>query len=163
MSRKSRNMAVNTTHTNKPQTTENSQKQPTELQPRVVIVGAGFGGLQAAKALGKAPVHVTVIDRDNYHLFQPMLYQVATAGLAPSDISAPIRQILKQQANTEVLMAEVTGVDVKQQHVLTQDGQSIPYDYLIMATGATNNYFGHNDWRQFAPGLKSLEDGLKVR
>jgi NADH dehydrogenase len=156
-------MAINTTQTNQPQTAENSQKQPAELQPRVVIIGAGFGGLRAAKELGKAPVHVTVIDRDNYHLFQPMLYQVATAGLAPSDISAPVRQILKEQENTEVLMAEVTDVDVRQQRVQTQDGQSIPYDYLIVATGATSNYFGHDDWRQLAPSLKTLDDGLKVR
>ncbi|HEX6477949.1 MAG TPA: NAD(P)/FAD-dependent oxidoreductase, partial [Ktedonobacteraceae bacterium] len=131
-------------------------------QPRVVIVGAGFGGLRAAKALAKAPVHVTVIDRDNYHLFQPMLYEVATAGLTPDDISSPIREILKHQLNTEVLMAEVTGIDVEGQRVLMGD-ESAPFDYLIVATGATNNYFGHDEWRQFASGLKTMQDAIQIR
>lgn len=130
--------------------------------PRVVIIGAGFGGLKAAKELGKAPVQLTVIDRDNYHLFQPMLYQVSTAGLSPDDISMSIRQILRKQHNTEVCLAEVTGIDVHEQQVITAD-KSIPFDYLIVATGATSNYFGHEDWQQYAPGLKTLDDGMKLR
>ena len=155
-------MGVNTTRSMETNTTESEQQQPMGMQPRVVIVGAGFGGLQAAKALAEAPVHVTVIDRDNFHLFQPMLYQVATAGLAPDDISSPIRDILKHQANTDVLMAEVTGIDIEQQRVL-MGNEAVPFDYLIVATGATNNYFGHDKWRQLAPGLKSLEDAVGIR
>lgn len=139
-----------------------TQQRSTDNQPHVVIIGAGFGGLQATKALSDAPVRVTVIDRHNYHLFQPMLYQVATAGLSPDDISTPVREILRKQANTEVLMEEVTGIDVQEQRVQTAE-QSIPFDYLIIATGATNNYFGHEQWQQYAPGLKSLEDGIVVR
>ena len=136
-------------------------KQP-QAQPRVVIVGAGFGGLEAAKALRHAPVQVTIIDRWNHHLFQPMLYQVATAGLSIEDISAPIRRIFHRQANASVLMAEVTGVDVQGQRVLTTD-QTVPYDYLILATGASSNYFGHDAWQQWAPGLKSLQEALAIR
>lgn len=131
-------------------------------QPRVVIVGAGFGGLEAAKALRHAPVQVTVIDRWNHHLFQPMLYQVATAGLSIEDISAPIRRIFHRQANTSVLMAEVTGIDVQGQRVLTA-AQAVPYDYLILATGASSNYFGHEEWKPLAPGLKSLQEALALR
>ncbi|HLI06494.1 MAG TPA: NAD(P)/FAD-dependent oxidoreductase [Ktedonobacteraceae bacterium] len=134
----------------------------TTTPPRVVIVGAGFGGLHAARALGDAPVQVTVIDRNNYHLFQPLLYQVATASLSPADITAPIRHVLRKQKNTEVLMGEVTGVDVQQQHVLMGD-QAIPYDYLILATGARDSYFGHNEWARFAPGLKSIQEATKLR
>lgn len=130
--------------------------------PRVVIVGAGFGGLEAAKALRHVPVQVTVVDRWNHHLFQPMLYQVATAGLSIEDISAPIRRIFHRQANVSVLMAEVIGVDTREQHVLTAE-QAIPYDYLILATGASSNYFGHDAWQQLAPGLKSLEEALALR
>lgn len=137
-------------------------KQPTTVQPRVVIVGSGFGGLQAAKALRDAPVQVTVIDKSNHHLFQPLLYQVATAGLSPADISAPIRSILRKQANTRVLMAEVTGVDTREQRVIAGD-TSIPYDYLIVATGARHSYFGHNEWEQYAPGLKSITDATAIR
>lgn len=133
-----------------------------QAQPRVVIVGAGFGGLEAAKSLHHVPVQVTVIDRWNHHLFQPMLYQVATAGLSIEDISAPIRRIFHRQANASVLMAEVTGVDVPGQRVLTTD-QSVPYDYLVLATGASSNYFGHDAWQQWAPGLKSLEDAMVLR
>ena len=140
-----------------------TQQNSTSKLPRVVIIGAGFGGLKAARELGKAPVHLTVIDRDNYHLFQPMLYQVATAGLSPDDISMSIRQILSKQHNTEVCLAEVTGIDVQEQQVILEDNTSIPFDYLIVATGATSNYFGHEDWNQLAPGLKTLDDGMKVR
>ena len=127
-----------------------------------MIVGAGFGGLQAAKSLAKAPVKVTVIDANNFHLFQPMLYQVATAGLSPADIASPVRQVLQHQSNTEVLMAEVTGVHVDEQRVL-MGNQSISYDYLILATGATSNYFGHDEWRKLAPSLKSIDDAIVVR
>ncbi len=137
-------------------------KQPTTVQPRVVIVGSGFGGLQAAKALRGAPVQVTVIDKSNHHLFQPLLYQVATAGLSPADISAPIRSILRKQANTRVLMEEVTGVDTQEQRVIAGD-TSIPYDYLIVATGARHSYFGHNEWEAYAPGLKSITDATAIR
>lgn len=136
--------------------------KPQRTQPRVVIVGAGFGGLEAAKALRHAPVLVTVIDRWNHHLFQPMLYQVATAGLSIEDISAPIRRIFHWQTNTSVLMAEVTGVDVQGQHVLTAE-QAVPYDSLVLATGASSNYFGHEEWKHLAPGLKSLQEALALR
>jgi len=132
------------------------------VMPRVVIVGAGFGGLQAARALRNVPVHVTVIDRTNHHLFQPLLYQVATTVLPPNDITAPIREVLRKQQNTEVLMAEVTGVDVQEQRVLMH-GRSVPYDYLILATGAHESYFGHNEWRQFSSGLKSIAQALALR
>jgi NADH dehydrogenase len=137
-------------------------EHPPGVQPRVVIIGAGFGGLQAAKALKDAPVHVTIIDRDNYHLFQPMLYQVATAGLSPDAISAPVRGILHNQQNTEVLMAEVTGIDVQGQRVQMGE-QSVTYDYLVIAMGASSNYFGHHDWARYAPGIKSLGDAMIIR
>ncbi len=144
------------------QVTPAEKQEISSSLPRVVIIGAGFGGLNAAKELGKAPVHLTVIDRDNYHLFQPMLYQVATAGLSPDDISMSIRQILRKQRNTEVCLAEVTDIDAQGQKVITTD-KSIPFDYLIVATGATSNYFGHEDWQKYAPGLKTLDDGMKLR
>ena len=135
--------------------------------PRVVIIGAGFGGLQAALHLGKTPAHVTVIDRNNHHLFQPLLYQVATATLSPSEISAPIRHILSRQENTEVLMAEVTSVNAEYQRVLVRDQSKrdhvIPYDYLIIATGTHENYFGHDNWRCVAPSLKTIEDARTIR
>jgi NADH dehydrogenase len=134
----------------------------TGVMPRVVIVGAGFGGLQAAHALGNVPVQVTVIDRNNHHLFQPLLYQVATAGISPADICSPIRHVLKKQHNTEVLMGEVTGVDVQEQRVF-MDNQAVPYDYLILATGARDSYFGHPDWANFAPGLKSIRQATEIR
>lgn len=137
-------------------------RRPIALKPRVVIVGAGFGGLQAALALRNAPVQVTVIDRRNHHLFQPLLYQVATAGLSPADISAPIRGILGKQANTRVILAEVTGVDVEKQRVIIRDA-SFPYDYLIIATGARHSYFGHNEWEPCAPGLKTISDATSIR
>jgi NADH:ubiquinone reductase (H+-translocating) len=133
-------------------------------RPRVVIVGAGFGGLTAARALRKAPVQVTVIDRRNYHLFQPLLYQVATAGLSPADIAAPIRSILRDQANVEVLMARVTGVDRARREVLLEDnGRRMPYDYLVIAAGARHAYFGHDEWGEVAPGLKKIDDATAIR
>jgi NADH dehydrogenase len=132
------------------------------VMPHVVIVGAGFGGLQAARALRNAAVQVTVIDRNNHHLFQPLLYQVATAGISPADICAPIRSVLRKQKNADVVLGEVTGVDVQARLVLMHD-QSIPYDYLILATGARDSYFGHNHWAQFAPGLKSIVQATKIR
>jgi NADH dehydrogenase len=131
-------------------------------QPRVVIVGGGFGGLAAAQALGRAPVAVTLIDRKNYHTFQPLLYQVATAGLSPGEIAAPIRSILRHRKNTEVLMSEVTGFDLEHRFVEMPDGK-IPYDYLIVAAGASHAYFGHDDWEPFAPGLKTIEDAIEIR
>ena len=131
-------------------------------RPKVVIIGAGFGGLRAARTLADAPVDITVIDRSNHHLFQPLLYQVATAGLSPADISAPIRYILKHQRNVSVMLAEVTGVDLQAQQVLIE-GRTIPYDYLIVATGATHGYFGHDEWEQFAPGLKTITDATTIR
>ena len=133
-----------------------------ESWPRVVIVGAGFGGLRVARALRKAPARVTVIDRQNYHLFQPLLYQVATAELSPADISTPIRRVLRNQANTEVLLAEVTGIDVEGRRVLMGE-RSVPYDYLALATGAWHSYFGHDAWQSFAPGLKSIIDATTIR
>jgi len=129
---------------------------------RVVIVGAGFGGLNAAQALAKAHVRITVIDRKNYHTFQPLLYQVATAGLSPGEIAAPIRSILRSHKNIEVLMAEVTGFDLDRRMVKTPEAD-ISYDYLIVAAGASHAYFGHDDWEPYAPGLKTIEDALEIR
>src|SRR5216117_3854227 len=131
-------------------------------KPRVVIVGAGFGGLEAAKKLACKDVHVTVIDRTNYHLFQPLLYQVATAALSPADIAAPVRAVLSKCRNVEVILAEVQSVDVDAKKVKTVDLE-IDYDYLILATGARHSYFGHNEWEKLAPGLKSLEDAIEFR
>ena len=133
------------------------------MNPRVLILGCGFAGLWAAQALRKAPVEVTVIDRTNHHLFSPLLYQVATAGLSAPSIAAPIRHILADQANTTVLMAEVTGIDPKEKSVLLDDGARIAYDHLIVATGAAHSYFGRDEWAPFAPGLKTLEDALDIR
>jgi len=129
---------------------------------RVVIVGAGFGGLNAAEKLAGAPVQITVIDQKNYHTFQPLLYQVATAGLSPGEIAAPIRSILSRHRNVEVLMAEVTGFDLDRRMVKTPD-QEIPYDSLIVAAGASHAYFGHEEWEPFAPGLKTIEDAIEIR
>lgn len=133
-----------------------------KLTPRVVVVGAGFGGLTAARALGRAPVQVTVIDRKNHHTFQPLLYQVATGGLSPGEIAAPVRSILSGYKNIEVLMAEVTGFDLEHRIVETSE-LALPYDYLIVAAGATHAYFGHNDWEPLAPGLKTIEDAVEIR
>jgi NADH dehydrogenase len=130
--------------------------------PRVVIVGAGFGGLNAAQALAKAPVQITVIDRKNHHTFQPLLYQVATAGLSPGEIAAPIRSILRSHKNVEILMAEVTGFNLEHRRVETAE-VDIPYDYLIVAAGARHSYFGRDDWEPFAPALKTIEDALEIR
>ncbi len=131
-------------------------------EPRVVIIGAGFGGLEAAKHLGGRPVYVTVIDRTNYHLFQPLLYQVATAALSPADIAAPVRGILGKYENVEVILAEAQAVDIGTRVVRTAE-REIPYDYLIVATGSRHSYFGNEEWEKLAPGLKSLEDAVEIR
>jgi len=130
--------------------------------PHVVIVGAGFGGLEAAKVLARAPVRVTVVDRRNHHLFQPLLYQVATAALASVDIAMPIRRVLRRAKNTTVLLAEVTGVDLDRR-VLSFDRGELAFDYLVLATGAAHSYFGHPEWERVAPGLKTLDDALEIR
>jgi NADH dehydrogenase len=131
-------------------------------KPRVVIVGGGFGGLYAAKGLGKAPVEVLLIDRRNYHLFQPLLYQVATGALSPANIAVPLRAVLERQANTRVLLDEATGVDLERRAVKLGE-REVAYDYLVVATGASHHYFGHDEWAELAPGLKTVEDGLEVR
>ena len=131
--------------------------------PRVVIVGAGFGGLWAAKTLANAPAEVTVIDRENYHLFQPLLYQVATAGLSPADIAAPIRGIVGAYRNISVMLGEIVGVDVAARVVSIMGGRQVPYDYLVLSTGARHAYFGHDDWEVLAPGLKRIEDATEIR
>jgi NADH dehydrogenase len=130
--------------------------------PRVVIIGAGFAGINAAKALSRAPVQVTVVDRKNHHTFQPLLYQVALAVLSPAEIASPIRTVLRRAGNMEVLLGEVTGFDLEKRLVRI-DGLDLPYDYLIVAAGATHAYFGHPEWEQYAPGLKTLEDALEIR
>ncbi|MGZ9189860.1 MAG: NAD(P)/FAD-dependent oxidoreductase [Nitrospira sp.] len=130
---------------------------------RVVVIGGGFGGMYAAKALGNAPgIQVTLIDRRNFHLFQPLLYQVATAGLSPGEIASPLRAVLRKFKNITVLMAEVTGFDLDNQRVILSDGE-IPYDSLIVATGSRHSYFGRDEWEQLAPGLKTIEDALDIR
>lgn len=134
----------------------------TQHKTRVVIVGGGFGGLSTAKGLADAPFNVTLIDRNNHHLFQPLLYQVATAGLSPADIASPIRGILGGQRNVKIMLAEVSGVDVTRKEVIA-DGRRIGYDYLVLATGARHAYFGHNDWAAFAPGLKTIDDATYLR
>ena len=131
-------------------------------KPKVVIIGAGFGGLEAAKALKRATADVIVIDQHNHHCFQPLLYQVATAALSPADIAWPIRHILRPQRNATVLMEEVQGIDPEKKVLHTQYGE-IAYDYLIIATGATHSYFGHDEWSKFAPGLKRIEDATRIR
>ena len=130
--------------------------------PRVVIVGGGFGGLLAARTLARNPVRVTLIDRQNFHTFQPLLYQVATAGLSPGEIAAPIRWILRSRRNVEVLMSEVQDFDLARKVVKLADGE-VAYDYLIVASGASHAYFGHDEWEPFAPGLKTIEDALEIR
>jgi NADH dehydrogenase len=129
----------------------------------VVIIGGGFGGLAAARGLAGADVDITLLDRRNHHLFQPLLYQVATAGLTPADIAHPIRRIVARQRNVEVLLADVTGIDAPSRTVSTADGLTLGYDFLVVAAGATHSYFGHPEWEQFAPGLKTVEDAIEVR
>jgi NADH dehydrogenase len=131
------------------------------VSPRVVIVGAGFGGLSAAKQLARTPFSVTIVDRHNYHLFQPLLYQVATAGLSPGDIASPIRGILNRQSNARVILAKVSGIDMARREVLAE-GRRIAYDFLVLATGAEHAYFGH-DWSSYAPGLKTIDDATYLR
>jgi NADH:quinone reductase (non-electrogenic) len=131
-------------------------------QHRVVILGGGFGGLSAALGLKRAPVQVTLIDRRNYHLFQPLLYQVATGSLSPANIASPLRTILKQHKNTRVLLAAATGIDVANRRVILSDG-AIEYDTLVVATGSSHQYFGHDEWEQYAPGLKTVEDATDMR
>lgn len=138
------------------------QKSP-QGRPRVVIVGGGFGGLHAAKALAKLPVDVTVIDRKNHHTFQPLLYQVALAVLSPADIAQPIRSILRHQENTEVLMDEVVSIDAPDRQIGLVSGARVSFDYLVLATGSTHSYFGHDEWAPLAPGLKSVEDATEIR
>jgi NADH:quinone reductase (non-electrogenic) len=130
--------------------------------PRVVIIGGGFGGLAAAKALRRTPVRITMADRRNHHLFQPLLYQVATAALNPSDIAIPIRRVFRRQPNIEVILAEVVALDTRAKRVTLADGE-LTYDYLVIATGATHSYFGHDEWSGAAPGLKTVEDALEIR
>ena len=137
--------------------------KPEKKKPHVVIVGGGFGGLQAAKKLSCEDVTVTVIDRANYHLFQPLLYQVATAALSPADIAAPIRAVLRKCKNIEIILAEVESVDVARKKLKISAGTEVAYDFLILATGARHSYFGHNEFEKLAPGLKSLEDAVEVR
>jgi NADH:ubiquinone reductase (H+-translocating) len=131
-------------------------------RPHLVILGGGFAGLYAAKSLGRAPLRITLIDRRNHHLFQPLLYQVATAALNPSDIAAPIRSVLRRNANTSVILGEATAIDLQRKKIALVDGQ-VTYDYLIVATGVTHSYFGHPEWEAAAPGLKSIEDALEIR
>src|SRR5574338_166019 len=130
--------------------------------PPYRVVGAGFGGLYAARAFTHAALQLTVIDRHNYHLFQPLLYQVATAGLSPSDIAYPIRSVLRKQRNTRVIQAQVLAITPREHRVMMADG-AVDYDYLIVATGARHSYFGHSEWEKFAPGLKSVTDALVIR
>ena len=134
-----------------------------ESVDRVVILGGGFGGLDAARALASDRVQITLVDRHNYHLFQPLLYQVATAALSPGDIASPIRWVLRRQANVRVLLATARSIDVQQRTVTVDDVPPLSYDYLIVATGATHAYFGHPEWEQWAPGLKTLDDALEIR
>ena len=129
----------------------------------IVIVGGGFAGLYTALGLNDVDADVTIVDRHNYHLFQPLLYQVAMAGLNPSDIAAPIRSILRRQKNVSVILGEVTSIDAAQKRVQLADGESLSYDFLVLATGATHSYFGHHEWERVAPGLKTIDDALEIR
>ena len=138
----------------------------TAAVPRVLIVGCGFGGLEAVRALSQAPVEITLVDRTNHHLFQPLLYQVATAGLSAPAISAPIRHTLRremQRGNLTILQAEVTAIDARQRSATLDDGATLSFDHLILAAGARHSYFGHDDWARFAPGLKTLADAFEIR
>src|SRR6056297_488455 len=131
-------------------------------RPVVVIVGGGFAGLACARALGRAPVDLVLVDRRNHHLFQPLLYQVATAALSPANIAAPIRRIMRRQRNCTVVMGEVESIDAGARRIRI-GGNGRPYDYLVLACGMTHNYFGHDEWRGVAPGLKSVDDALEIR
>ncbi len=135
---------------------------PAATRPKVVIVGAGFGGLEATRALKKAPVDITVIDRHNHHCFQPLLYQVATAVISPADIAWPVRSILRKQLNASVVLGSISSID-KAARIVKADTVELPYDYLVLATGVTHSYFGHDDWQNAAPGLKTLTDATKIR
>jgi NADH dehydrogenase len=137
-------------------------KRDEDAQPHVVIIGAGFAGLYAARALGKLPVRITLVDRKNHHTFQPLLYQVATAGLSPGEIASPIRRIVRRRRNIRVFLAEAVGFDLVKKTVKLEN-VSVPYDYLVVATGSTHSYFGHPEWEHFAPGLKTVEDALEIR
>src|SRR5262249_38382297 len=139
-----------------------NEEEPVLANARVVIIGAGFGGLEAAKTLKRAAADVIVIDRHNHHCFQPLLYQVATAALSPADIACPIRHILRPQRNATVLMEEVHGINLKKKCLHTQYGD-VHYDYLVIATGASHSYFGHDEWSEYAPGLKRIEDATRIR
>jgi NADH dehydrogenase len=141
---------------------DRAMPRPGHAAPRIVVVGAGFGGLSVVRALRRARADIVLIDRENHHVFQPLLYQVATAALAASDIAWPIRGLLRKQANVRVVMAEVVGVDVGKRRVLT-DGPGFPYDFLVIATGSTDSYFGHEQWAAFAPGLKRIADAANIR
>jgi NADH dehydrogenase len=134
-----------------------------KLRKHVVVVGGGFGGLSAARALEAAPARVTLIDKSNHHLFQPLLYQVAMAGLTPGEIAVPIRGVLRGQDNVRVLLAEVTGIDLAARRISTRECAPIEYDYLLLAPGAVNSYFGHDEWARVAPGLKDLDDAIEIR
>src|SRR6056297_3862601 len=136
---------------------------PIDALPHVVIIGGGFGGLATASGLADAAVHVTVFDRRNHHLFQPLLYQVATAGLAPADVAEPIRSILAAQANADVVLGEVVDIDTDERVVRLDDAGEVGFDYLVLAAGTTHSYFGNPGWEQFAPGLKTVEDALEIR
>jgi NADH dehydrogenase len=138
-------------------------QQPLTHRPRIVIVGGGFAGIHAARGLARLPVDVTLVDRRNHHTFQPLLYQVALAVLSPADIAQPIRTILRHQQNAEVLMDEVIGIDPDARQITLASGAQLPYDYLVLATGATRSYFGRDDWAPFAPGLKTIEDATEIR
>ena len=130
--------------------------------PHIVIIGGGFGGIAAARALKRAPIRLTMVDRRNHHLFQPLLYQVATAALNPSDIASPIRRILRRQRNASVILGEASSIDTRRKIVQLLDGE-VAYDFLIVASGATHSYFGHDEWLEPAPGLKTLEDAVEIR
>lgn len=136
---------------------------PAQHLPRVIIIGCGFGGLEAARALAGAPVAVTLVDKTNHHLFQPLLYQVATAGLSAPAIAAPARHLFRHQANVTTLLGDVVAIDAQARQVRLADGQTLPYDHLVVAAGATHSYFGRDDWARFAPGLKTLSDAFEIR
>ena len=155
-------MASETTAHHKSVMEQTMSDRSTKPKPRVVIVGGGFGGLSTAKGLADAPFDITLIDRNNHHLFQPLLYQVATAALSPADIASPIRGILRGQRNTKIMLAEVSGVDAVRKEVIA-DAKRLAYDYLVIATGARHAYFGHDDWAIFAPGLKTVDDATYLR